>query len=248
MRFAVPFVILIGAAAPAAAQQPAAQAPVNGNAVYERACASCHATSGAGAPTRETLRTLTPEAIHNALVNGRMQVQGSTLTEAERRAVAEFLAARPFSAAPAAATAARCAPSTMSDPTKGPSWNGLGNGIANTRYARDGGLTAADLPKLKLKWAFGYANVQAARAQPALAGGRLFVASENSEVHALDPKTGCTHWTYKAAAGVRTALAVGPYKSATGSGYAVYFGDGRANTYAVDAQTGQQIWIRKLDE
>jgi polyvinyl alcohol dehydrogenase (cytochrome) len=238
--------IILGAVGSANAQQPAPA--VNGSAVYDRACAGCHATTGSGAPTRETLRALTPEAIHNALVNGRMQVQGSTLTEAERRAVAEFLAARPLGAAAATATATKCAPSTVTDPARGPSWNGWGNGIANTRYAKDGGLTAADLPKLKLKWAFGYAGVNAARAQPTLAGGRLFVASENSEVHALDPKTGCTHWTYKAAAGVRTALAVGPYKTAAGSGFAVYFGDARANAYAVDAQTGQQIWIRKVDE
>jgi polyvinyl alcohol dehydrogenase (cytochrome) len=76
----------------------------------------------------------------------------------------------------------------------------------------------------------------------------MFVASENGEVHALDPKTGCTYWTFKAVAGVRTAPVVGPYKAASGSGYAVYFGDGRANAYAVDANTGQQIWVRKVDE
>ena len=251
MRFLALFVFVLLVAVPASAQQ-AAPTPgaADGTAVYERACAGCHATSGSGAPTRETLRALTPEAIHNALVNGRMQIQGSTLSDAERRAVAVFLAAKPFGAAPAATTtAARCsAAAPMADPSRGPSWNGWGNGIANTRYAKDGGLTAADLPKLTLKWAFGYAGVNAARSQPALAGGRLFVASENSEVHALDPKTGCTHWTFKAAGGVRTALSVGPYKAGAASGYAVYFGDARANVYAVDAQTGQQIWIRKVDE
>src|SRR5688572_4354520 len=250
MRFFTVFALIVfGVAAPARAQQ-AAQGAADGGAVYERACAGCHVTSGSGAPTREALRALSPEAILNALVNGRMQVQGSTLSDAERRAVAVFLAARPFGAAPATVTAAaRCTASTpMADPSRGPSWNGWGNGVANTRYAKDGGLTAADLPKLTLKWAFGYAGVNTARAQPTLAGGRLFVASENSEIHALDPKTGCTHWTYKAAGGVRTALAVGPYKTAAASGYAVYFGDGRANAYAVDAQTGRQIWIRKVDE
>ena len=196
------------------------------------------------------LRGMSPEAILNALTNGKMQVQGSTLSDAERRAVAEFLAARPFGSEPiVAAGAGKCTTSVPKrDPAAGPSWNGWGNGVTNTRYAPRGGLTAADLPKLKLKWAFGYANVNAARAQPAFAGGRLFVASENSEVHALDPRTGCTHWTYKAAAGVRTALSIAPYKNGARSGYAVYFGDGRANVYAVDANTGQEIWIRKIDD
>jgi polyvinyl alcohol dehydrogenase (cytochrome) len=242
---ALSVLLFLGLALPAAAQTP-----IDGAAVYERACASCHSTNASGAPTREMLRTFSPEAIHNALVNGKMQVQGSTISDAERRAVAIFLAGRAFSTAPSASTAAaNCTASpAMSDPARGPSWNGWGNGALNTRYAKDGGLTAADLPKLKLKWAFGYANVNAARAQPAYAGGRLFVASENGEVHALDPKTGCMHWTYKAQAGVRTALAVGAYKNSTGSGNAVYFGDGKANAYAVDANSGREIWVRKVDD
>ena len=238
----------LAGAAPAAAQP--APAAALGSATYERACAGCHTTSGSGAPTRETLRAMSPEAILNALTNGKMQVQGSTLSDAERRAVAEFIAARPLSSDPVATlVSARCASSPpMRDPSSSPGWNGWGNGVTHTRYAPRGGLTAADLPKLTLKWAFGYANVSAARAQPSVAGGRLFAASENSEVHALDPQTGCTHWTYKAMAGVRTALSVAPYKNGAQSGFAVYFGDARANVYAVDANTGQEVWIRKVDD
>ena len=219
-----------------------------GQAVYERACANCHSEAESGAPTRNALRAMTPEAILNALVNGKMQQQGSALSDADRRAVSEFLAARPLGATPASTVASKCATSpAMTDPSRGASWNGWGNGTTNARYAKDGGVSAADLPKLKLKWAFGYANVNAARAQPAYAGGRLFVASENAEVHALDPKTGCTHWTFVANSGIRTALVVGPYKTAGRSGFAVYFGDMKAYAYAVDANTGQQLWVRKVD-
>ena len=92
-------------------------------------------------------------------------------------------------------------------------WNGWGNGTSNTRFAKDGGLSAKDLPKLKLKWAFGYADVTSARAQPALVGNRLFVASDSGDVHALDPKTGCAYWSFRAEATVRTALLVAPYTS-----------------------------------
>ena len=39
-----------------------------------------------------------------------------------------------------------------------------------------------------------------------------------------------------------------PYRSADGQrGNAVYFGDGRANAYAVDAQTGKQVWTTKIE-
>ncbi|HVG68690.1 MAG TPA: PQQ-binding-like beta-propeller repeat protein, partial [Gaiellales bacterium] len=238
--------LVLTAALPAWAQPPAAAAP--GQAVYDRACAACHA-GGSNAPTRDVLRQLSPEAIVTALTSGKMQVQGSTLGEADRRAVAEFLAGRAFGAAPRTANANLCTASRpMTNPAQGPGWNGWGNGLANTRFARNGGLSAADLPRLTLKWAFGYEGVAAARAQPAIAGGRMFVASENGNVHALDPKTGCTHWTFKAATGVRTALTVAPYKNGAATGYAVFFGDGRANAYAVDANTGRQIWMRRVDE
>jgi polyvinyl alcohol dehydrogenase (cytochrome) len=191
----------------------------------------------------------TPEAILNALTNGKMQAQAADLTDAERRAVSEYASGQTFSALAAARKNSQCK-TPMSGPYTGPQWNGWGNGVTNARYQskEQGKLTAADLPRLKLKWAFGYANVAAARAQPAVVGGRLFAASENSEVNALNAKTGCSYWTYKAQAGVRAALSVGPYAAGGKKGTAVFFGDSRANAYAVDADTGKLIWTRKVDD
>jgi polyvinyl alcohol dehydrogenase (cytochrome) len=123
-----------------------------------------------------------------------------------------------------------------------------GHDTNNSRYAPQGGLTAADLPRLSLKWAFGYNGATTARPQPALAGGKLFAASDNAELHALDPKTGCTYWTFKAESGVRSGITVGPYRSGGQTRYAVFFGDQRANAYALDAVTGEQVWKRKVDE
>jgi polyvinyl alcohol dehydrogenase (cytochrome) len=146
-------------------------------------------------------------------------------------------------------TSNRCtAPAPTADPTRGPSWMGWGNDTSNSRYAPQGGLTAADVPKLKLKWAYGFAGITTARVQPALAGGKLFVASDNAELNAIDPKTGCVYWTFKAEFGVRSALTIGPYRNAGQTAYAVFFGDQRANAYAVDTITGRQIWKRKVDD
>jgi polyvinyl alcohol dehydrogenase (cytochrome) len=250
--FLVALATVAGSAQAPQTAVPAPPAPqssaVNGQAVFDRSCATCH-VENSSAPAPAVLRQLTPEAIVNALVNGKMAVQGSSLSDAERRAVAEVLTGKTIAAATAAANVGKCTTSTpMGDPTKGPSWSGWGNGIANTRYAPNGGLTLADIPKLKLKWAFGYHDVAAARGQPAVAGGRVFAANENSEVTALDMKTGCSYWTYKARAGVRSALSVAPYKTRTASGYAVFFGDARANIYAVDANTGRELWVTKLDQ
>ncbi len=91
--------------------------------------------------------------------------------------------------------------------------------------------------------------MNSARAQPAIVGDRVFVASESGDVLALNAKTGCTYWRYHAQAGIRTAVSVGPYKGTNGQGgYAVYFADGTPSAYAVDANTGREIWSRKLDE
>ena len=140
---------------------------------------------------------------------------------------------------------------TMANPSAGAHWNGWGAGLTNARFqtAEQAGITAADVPRLKLKWAFGIAGVTQARSQVAVAGGRIFFGSDPAGVvYSLDATTGCTYWTYKARAGVRTAISIGPYKSATGAnGYAAYFSDVKGNAYAVDANTGQQIWTRKLD-
>jgi polyvinyl alcohol dehydrogenase (cytochrome) len=81
-----------------------------------------------------------------------------------------------------------------------------------------------------------------------MAGGKLFAASDNSELHALDPKTGCAYWAFKAEVGVRSGITVGPYKSAGQTRYAVFFGDQKANAYAIDAVTGQQVWKYKADD
>src|SRR5207244_9499744 len=103
-------------------------------------------------------------------------------------------------------------------------------------------------PRRKLRWAFGFPGVLAARAQPTIVGGRVFVASETGTVYALDARTGCTYWTFRAEASIRSAITIGPYKPAAGGArYAAYFGDSRANAYAVDATTGQQVWTRKVD-
>jgi polyvinyl alcohol dehydrogenase (cytochrome) len=256
--------LMLSLAALGVAQAQSAAVKSQGQAVFQRLCGLCHlslvptagkppATPDARAVPVEMLRRFPPEAILTALTTGKMQAQGATLTDAERKAVAQFIAGRPFGPVHTdAITAGKLCEQQvpMGDPASTPGWSGWGNSLENTRFQDQarGGLSAADLPHLKLKWAFGYANVPAARTQPAMAGGRLFVASDNGAVYALDPATGCTYWMFKAAAGVPTALSVAPYHTAAGATATVLlFGDRQANAYAVDAQTGKQVWVTKLD-
>jgi polyvinyl alcohol dehydrogenase (cytochrome) len=229
-----------------------------GDQLFGVQCALCHAEAAAPAgspnekaPTRSQLRQFSAEAVLTSLTAGKMQLQGSTLTETQRRAVSEFVTGKLIATTGGSAIAAnRCAKSAaVTDPARGASWNGFGNGAASNRFANagSGGIEAADLPRLKLKWAFGYTGVAAARTQPTLAGGRLFVGSDSGEVHALDPATGCTHWSFKAPAGVRTAPSVTAYNASGKRGFAVIIGDARANLHALDADTGATLWTLKLD-
>src|SRR3954469_3710342 len=84
-----------------------AQAP-NGEAIYDKSCASCHQQPGADsrAPNRDGLRQFSPESILTALTTGNMFRQGYDLSDVEKKTVAEFLAGRPVgSQAPIAESA-----------------------------------------------------------------------------------------------------------------------------------------------
>jgi polyvinyl alcohol dehydrogenase (cytochrome) len=87
-------------------------------------------------------------------------------------------------------------------------WNGWGRDIENTRYQPEPAIRATDVPKLALKWAFGY-QASAAAGQPTVVDGRLFVLSAVGRVYSLDARSGCTYWTFDAAAGTRTAIYIG---------------------------------------
>ena len=228
-----------------------AQAPASGAAVFENRCATCHATPGVSigtdqrVPTTAALRQRTPESILDALVTGAMRQQGAALTDAERRAVAEFLGGRAISAS-GSTSAGLCANPSAFDPSQGSSWSGWGPDTSNARFqqAAQAGLSAESVPRLKLKWAFGFPGANTARAQPTVAGGRVFVGSQDGTVYALDAKTGCTIWTFKAKAGVRTAIVVG---APSGASTPLYLGDGRSNVYALNASTGAQLWTQNIE-
>jgi polyvinyl alcohol dehydrogenase (cytochrome) len=64
------------------------------------------------------------------------------------------------------------------------------------------------VPKLKLKWAFGFPNGASAFGQPAVAGGRIFVGSDNGFVYSIDAASGCVYWSFAAQGGVRTAITI----------------------------------------
>ena len=143
-------------------------------------------------------------------------------------------------------------------------WNGWGRDIFNSRYQPEPAIRAVDVPKLALKWAYGF---QAGKefTQPSVVDGRLFVAGSAGRVYALDAKTGCTYWTFDAAVGSHTAISIGELgeskkvylpKRLKGklahldiikAPSAVIFGDDSGAVYALDAQKGTLLWKTRID-
>jgi len=217
-----------------------------GEQLFQNHCAACHnGAPEARAPAPEVLRQRSAAAILEVLANGSMRVQGATLSGPERRAVAEYLGGATLAGDPTGASRGRCE-NTSVFRMSGHGWNGWGAGLENRREqsAAAAGLDAALVPRLKLKWAFGFPDATSAWAQPTVVGGRIFVGSQNGSVYALDSKSGCIRWVFSADGGVRTAISVG----ARAGGAAVFFGDTGAKAYALDAASGQLLWKTKVDE
>ncbi len=126
-----------------------------------------------------------------------------------------------------------------------PAWAAWGANPPNWRYqnAMQAGFSAASVPGLKLKWAFGMPNVKIVRSQPAIFGGRVYVGGNDGTVYSLDAATGCTYWATSEPKAVRSGLLVGK----AGSTEAVFFGDAGGGVVALDAASGKFLWRMQAD-
>jgi polyvinyl alcohol dehydrogenase (cytochrome) len=143
-------------------------------------------------------------------------------------------------------------------------WNGWGRDLFNTRYQPEPAIRAMDVPKLGLKWAFGFQGGNDF-GQPTLVDDRLFVTSSAGRIYALDAKSGCTYWTYDAPTGSRTAISIGELGQSKRAAIprklkrtlahldvikapsAAFFGDDTGAVYALDAQKGTLLWKSQVD-
>ncbi len=225
----------------------------NGEAVFTAHCAACHLNpdpqANAHAPSKADMQLFTPNVIFAALTDGLMRLQGSTISEGERRAVAAWLTGKQVTDVNLQITGNRCSKNpALRIAADKPQWNGWGPDIHNSRYAANSTITAASLAKLKLLWAYGLPGESQARGQPAVIGGRLFVGNRAGALYAVDAASGCTYWTFLPRAGIRSATSVAAVTLPDGKqGYAVYFVDMLANAYAVNAQNGELIWQYRVE-
>jgi len=128
-----------------------------------------------------------------------------------------------------------------------PAWSGWG-GAGNARFQTGAaaGLTAANVPKLKLKWAFGLPDGKSMYSQPSVAFGRVFVGNDNGVVYSLDAKTGCVYWAYQADMFGRFAPIAAPISGHSGTRYAIFFVTRSTTAYALDAHSGELLWKTQI--
>jgi polyvinyl alcohol dehydrogenase (cytochrome) len=219
--------------------------PALGEQAYQRACAACHDNGVARSPPRDALAKLSPQRILRTMDFGLMMSAAYPLSRDERNAVAQFLGKGVD--AQAIAASAMCKPShkVMSKPSKA-NWESWSPTLANTRYqsAAGAGLTAAQLDKLELKWAFGFPGDVISFAAPTLLNGTMFMGSAGGAVQAVDARSGCIHWSFMADGPVRTP----PTIAKTKSGHSLLFTDQIGGVYALDARTGRAQWQMKVEQ
>ncbi len=234
--------------------------------IFNNNCASCHKNTMSSAdpnalrennaPSTDTLARMSPESIYAALTTGAMVQQAKNLSNDQKRLLAEFFGGRRLGAAEAGDAGHmtnRCEPDVQNAPLRNPSasvsWQGWGNDLANTRFqpAKAAGLDPGQVPKLKLKWAFGMPAGAETYGQPTVVDGRVFLGDDNSFVYSLNAATGCVYWSFHAEAQVRTAMVIGPVSGLGSARYATFFGDRKANVYAVDARSGELLWKTNVD-
>ncbi|HEV2689533.1 MAG TPA: PQQ-binding-like beta-propeller repeat protein [Bryobacteraceae bacterium] len=221
----------------------------DGAALYKQRCAICHEVSGeTRAPRPSAMRLMSPENIVRSLETGMMKEQGAPLNAKEKQTVAEFLTGKAIGEA-AKPVVGMCADPKAPFSPSGAAWNGWGSDLANTRFqsTEQAGLTAAQVPRLKLKWAFAFPSTFIANGQPTIVGGRVFVPSANRNIYSLDAKTGCQYWSFEAQAPARTAISIATLKGER-TRHVAFFGDRRGNAYAVDASSGELLWKTHVDE
>lgn len=219
--------------------------PISGEPIFKARCAACHEPAVERAPDRKALSARAPEEVYDALTVGQMKPMAEGMTPAEIYGVVRYLTGKSPTPQTAQGPDPNLCPTHGPLKAEGPRWNGWGRDLENSRYQPDPGFAAADIPRLKVKWAFSYPGTK--NSQAVIFGDRVFVASLAGKVYALDAASGCVHWRYDFRGGARATMSLGRHPKAA-SGWALYVGDDRMVMRALDAGSGQELWSVRVHD
>src|ERR1700675_3874803 len=213
--------------------QQTATPPANGEEIFVARCKSCHDPAVERAPGRLELAFRPRADIVTSLATGVMAPMAQGLSRPEIEAVALYLAPSPQFGP--VGTDKMCA-------TNGPirasafDWPSLGLDENSSRFQPNPGFRAAEVPRLKVKWAMSMAG----GGQPTVIGDWLFITNRGGKFYALDARTGCVHWALEDASSRTTPMVI--RSSISPSGWATFIGAGKRVLRAIDAQNGKEIW------
>jgi polyvinyl alcohol dehydrogenase (cytochrome) len=241
-----------------AALAPALRAaPTNapsGNEIFEQRCKSCHDPAIERAPGKAELAARPRADIVLALTSGIMAPMAQGLSTEQIQSVAAYLTPEARAASESAAERRPTAPVSAAvgvDPMCAANppikagrsdWSSAGFDDESSRYQSNPDLKAADVPKLKLKWAFSMSG----GGQPTVIGDWLFTTNRSGKFYALDAKTGCVHWVVNDVVSRTTPLVV--RAAISPSGWATFVAVASRVVRAFDAQTGAEIWKSEVLE
>jgi len=122
-------------------------------------------------------------------------------------------------------------------------WPLPGRDLANSRAVSSAALDRENVGRLEVAWstplpgASAFSNVGTT---PLVLGGTVLVQDLNSNVRALDRRTGAVRWTRRF-----DTVQIGPNGVAAGWGK-VFAGTGGTRVSAMDLATGKEVWTRTL--
>jgi polyvinyl alcohol dehydrogenase (cytochrome) len=232
---------LVGIAQGNGYAQPGDTLRTLGRKIFIANCATCHRdTAGYLAPGYSILSGMTARAVLAALDNGKMRQQGSTLSEIERKAVAEWLT---NSKLISTATPENAYIPFKIQHNRTRDYSGWGGNIAGTgnRSTEMAGINSSNISSLQLKWVFAFPDATVVRSKPAVVGDWLIVGSQYGDLYAIDRKTGKPGWHFSANAAIRGAIVV----QKRGDSAIAFFADFSTNVYAINLKTGKQLWNKR---
>ena len=225
----------------AAAARPALPTDLSGPDLYAVRCAQCHdAPEGTKAPPLAALRQRSVASVMFSMLNGPMRNHADDLSIEQRERLAAHVAGTDQAHQPT--PAAWCDERDIDLSRRYVTRWGLD--VRNTGALATGAsaVTAANVGRLTVAWAFGLPHSAEARSQPAITGDTLFVAAAGGDLFALDRFSGCLKWHATTPAPPRTALTLGTLRTGGTDRAVLFFGDAQAHANAVDPRTGEWVW------
>lgn len=226
-------------------QSAAADSSHPGASVYQTNCASCHDEPAyPEIPSFGALQMMHSAAISSSMDAGAiMSTQASSLSVEQRAAVTDYLALEngyePWVAN------LFCAESDRGiDLSQTAAMTRFGVDDDNTRFipASAAGLSKTDMSSLEVAWAVAFPEVREFRSSPVIVGSTMFFPVQGTrKVFAMDTQSGCVKWVYNSPNTMRASLTIGPIDD--DGRQAILFGDAIGHVQAIDALTGEGIWV-----